>query len=281
VTTEFGTITFIVWRECVEALLVIGILHAWTAQRGLVDKTRARIFLWSGVTAGTATAILLAVVLIGFSHLISGTAQQLWQTLLELVAAGLILQMLFWMRRHGRTLKRDIEAGLSEQASDGHWWGVFTLALVAVAREGSEAVVFVYGTLASAQSGSSLARALAIAAGAAAAAATFAALQYGGRLMSWRHFFNVSGILLMCLAGSLLTTAVDNLEALEYLPELSGRLWDTSHILPDTGIFGGLLSAMTGYRSRPDLLEVIVLAAYWISITVLFRQPAPMSPRAQ
>ena len=39
----------IVWRETIEALLVVGILHAWLTTRG--DRTRLR-FLWGGVAAG-------------------------------------------------------------------------------------------------------------------------------------------------------------------------------------------------------------------------------------
>ena len=50
-----------------------------------------------------------------------------------LVAAALIVQMVVWMRRHGRTLKKDITSGLSTASQNEHWWGVFTLALIAVA----------------------------------------------------------------------------------------------------------------------------------------------------
>ena len=47
------------------------------------------------------------------------------------------------------------------------------------------------------------------------------------------------------------------------LPTLSGRLWDTSAILPDSGSVGGLISALTGYRARPNLTDVLVYALYW------------------
>ena len=48
--TELGNIAFIIWRESVEALLVIGILNAWlTRQADGIDQKRGRLFLWSGV----------------------------------------------------------------------------------------------------------------------------------------------------------------------------------------------------------------------------------------
>ncbi|MBP0575751.1 FTR1 family protein, partial [Mycobacterium tuberculosis] len=73
-----------------------------------------------------------------------------------------ILQMVVWMRRHGAGLKRDMEAGLSRASGAANWLGVAVLALAAVAREGSETVVFLYGTIASV-SGVALAGAVAAA----------------------------------------------------------------------------------------------------------------------
>jgi high-affinity Fe2+/Pb2+ permease len=39
-----------------------------------------------------------------------------------LVASGLIVQMVFWMRRHGRTLKRELEQNMQKNASAANWW---------------------------------------------------------------------------------------------------------------------------------------------------------------
>ncbi len=276
-STDLGAIVFIVWRECVEALLIVGILNAWIAQREPQERQRARLYLWSGVAAGIALAGALATILVALGEWISGTAQQVFQTIMEAVAAVLILQMVFWMRKYGRTLRSDMMSGLSKSAASDHWWGVFALALLAVAREGSEAVVFLYGTLAGRDG--TMMRVLAAAGGIAAALATFVLLQMGSRVLPWRVFFQVSGFMLFCLAGALIVSVVDNLQALDLLPELSGRLWDTSKVLPDSGSVGGLVSALTGYRARPDILEVLALGIYWISIYLtFFRNPAPARP---
>ena len=65
-----------------------------------------------------------------------------------LVASVLILQMVFWMRKHGRTMRSDLEQGAAQSLARTGWWGVATIAAVAVAREGSETVVFLFGILA-------------------------------------------------------------------------------------------------------------------------------------
>ena len=105
---QLGNIVFIVWRESIEALLVIGILNAWLSQQqdADVDARRGRIYLWSGVAAGLVAAVVLGVGLIGTGDLLGEDAQQIYQTIIVFAAAALIVQMVLWMRRHGRTLKR-------------------------------------------------------------------------------------------------------------------------------------------------------------------------------
>ena len=50
----FSNVAFVVWRESVEALLIIGILSAWLAQND-VNRRGAR-YLWGGVAAGLLLA---------------------------------------------------------------------------------------------------------------------------------------------------------------------------------------------------------------------------------
>jgi high-affinity iron transporter len=277
-STQLGNVAFIIWRESVEALLVIGILNAWLAtQREIAG--RGRLFLWAGVAAGLLVAVVLGVTFIAFGEAISEEAQQGYQTGAVLVAAALIIQMVFWMRRHGRTLKRELETSLQDAAARSSWWTVFILALAAVAREGSETVVFLFGTLAAAQLASLAGMIVAILTGFAFALATYYVLQLGSRVLSWRVFFGVTEIMLLLLAASLLVTGVENLGELGVLPTLSGRLWDSSAILPDSGPIGGLLAALTGYRARPNLMDVLVYALYWgVIFWTLFWSPPKISP---
>ena len=269
-SAQLGNIIFIVWRESIEALLVIGILNAWLSQQGGAGR-RGRLFLWAGVTAGVVTAVALGAGLLSLGGELDQDTTELYQTGLIALAAALIVQMVFWMRRHGRTLKRDLEDSLQGAADQNNWWGVFALAAIAVAREGSETVVFLAGTISAARDGALGASVAAALAGLAIAVATYGLLQLGGRFLSWRTFFRITETMLLLLAGALLVTATDKLMGLDILPALSGRLWDTSHILPDTGAIGGLIAALSGYRARPDLAQVMVLAVYWLAMVWLLR----------
>ena len=268
----FGSIAFVVWRESVEALLVIGILDAWLRAETR-DTGRARLFLWGGVAAGLAFAGLLAAILVGLADAISEEAQLTYTTTVVLIAAALILQMVFWMRKHGRSMKRDLETQLSVAVVQQSWWGVFVLALVAVAREGSETVIFLYGILSSGAAGSLFTGIGAGLFGFALALLSYGLLQAGSRVLSWRIFFRVTEIMLLFLACALLMTGIDGLIDLEILPRLSRRLWDSGWLLSDGDATGGFISALTGYRATPNLMELLVFVGYWILVLLLIFRP--------
>lgn len=79
-------IAFIVWRESVEALLVIGILNAWIGQSGM--GTAARRALWGGVATGLACALALAFAILRFSESLAGDRLEYFQTALLMGIAG-------------------------------------------------------------------------------------------------------------------------------------------------------------------------------------------------
>lgn len=262
-------VTFIIWRESVEALLIVGILHNWLSRTPGAESGRR--WLWFGVVAGLLLAGLLGLGIYSAQELLIDWQDQ-FQTVMVLVAAALIVQMVLWMRVHGRTLKRTLEQGLNENLQKRNWWGVAVLAALAIAREGSEAAIFLYGTLAAAPANELPWMALAAAAGLAAAFATFWLLQLGGKVLTWPRFFRITEILLLLLAGALLVTGVEKMQALEWLPPLIDGVWDTSWLLPDMGRLGGLVAGLAGYRAQPSLMTVLVFFGYWLIMAALMRQ---------
>ncbi|CAG9251747.1 MULTISPECIES: FTR1 family protein [Burkholderia] len=266
-----GQILFIVWRESVEALLVVGILYAWL-KNGDDDARRGLPFLWTGVAVGLLMAVGLGAALVGFTEVLSGDAQDYFQTAMVLIACVLIVQMVLWMRRHGRTLKRDMEQSLQQSTRDSNWWGVAVLVALAIAREGSETVIFLYG-LGFGQSGHvDASQMLAVVIGLGLAFLTFYLLQLGGKYFSWRHFFRVTEVMLLFLGAGLFQTGVDKLIDKEILPLGISQVWDTSSILDDSGTFGSLVATLTGYRAHPALTNLIAYAVYWAVVWLLMKR---------
>jgi high-affinity iron transporter len=267
--SQLGNVVFVIWRESVEALLIIGILNTWLRHNDIGG--RGRLFLWSGVGVGLLAAVAFGIVIALFSEAIPDSTQQTYQAVAVLVAAALIIQMVIWMRKHGRTLKGELETALTDASARANWWGIFALAAIAVAREGAETVVFLFGTLAAMKAATLHGTLAAVAAGFALALLTYYLLQFGSRILSWRLFFRVTEIMLLLLAASLLVTGVDILGDLGILP-VSHRLWDSSAWLPDSGTVGGLLGALTGYRARPDTIEILTYGLYWGAIYWLLQR---------
>jgi high-affinity iron transporter len=266
-----GQVLFIVWRESVEALLVVGILYAWL-QNGDADARRGIPYLWGGVVLGLLAAVGLGAALVGFTEVLSGDAQDYFQTGMVLVACVLIVQMVLWMKHHGRSMKSDMEASLQKSKQDANWWGVTLLVALAIAREGSETVIFLYG-LGFGQSGHvDFTQLLAVVLGFALALLTFFLLQLGGKIFSWRLFFRVTEIMLLFLAAGLFQTGVDKLIDKEILPVLVNQVWNSSWLLDDSSTFGSLVATLTGYRAHPAGMNLIAYAVYWAVIFLLLRR---------
>lgn len=263
-----GQIFFIVWRESVEAMLVVGILHAWLSQNP--QAAGGKRWLWGGVVTGLLLAAVLAIGLFSAARAFTDY-QDAFQAGMVFVAAALIVQMVLWMRAHGRTLKRDLESELAAHSERNHGLGILLLVTLAIAREGSEAVVFLYGSFAGNSNEPLWQQILAGSGGFALALLTFYLLQLGGRYLSWRLFFRVTEIMLLLLAAALFTTGVDKLISMDILPALGEPLWDSSALLDDMSPAGGVVSALTGYRAQPALMTLLAYAAYWLAVMAMMR----------
>ncbi len=266
-----GSTVFIVWRESIEAMLVIGILYTWLKNQN--DTGNGMRFLWGGVLAGVVLAIGLAFVMLKVQSELAGEALEYFQIAIMLIAAVLITQMVLWMRRHGRTLKRDLENGMQRAHEQANWWGMAALAAIAVGREGAETVIFLYGAGLAQSADTQLLFIAAAVGGFVLAFISFWILSQGSRFFSWKVFFRFSEILLLLLAAALLVDGVDRMIGLGWIPALIDPVWDSSFLLDDSSRVGGVIAAFTGYRAHPALTLLLIYAAYWLVVSLLLRQP--------
>ncbi|MBZ4023753.1 hypothetical protein CKO11_14970 [Rhodobacter sp. TJ_12] len=280
-----GQVIFIVARESVEALLVIGILWAWMARRP--DARAGRAWLLGGIAAGFALAAALALMLVGVATFLGATARSWFEIGMLSMAAALIVQMVFWMRKHGRTLKTELEAGLERSVAAANWLGVFALAAIAIGREGSETVVFLYGSFLQLQGLADYSAFFGSAAvGLGIALMLFWALQIGARFVSWKWFFRVTEWMLLFLGSALFLTAMGkllskHLSAYDLPGWIYSTVWDASGFLSDSSMLGSLLATLAAYRSQPIVWDLLVLALYWGVVALLFRHQDRKATRAR
>lgn len=251
----------IVWRESLEAMLVIGVLLSWIARQPLLaEQVQLKRGLWSGAGAGILLALAVAYATFAIQSEFGGLALERFQLAMVLIATGLILQMVVWMHRHGRTMKRQLE---SRAESSAGAFGIAAITTLAVAREGAETVIFLYG-LGLEASGGTLAGLLAAAlAGFVLAGATAWLVARGARFLNYRRLFQISEVLLLLIAHALLANGVDRLIGLDWLPALLDPVWDSSGLLADGHGFGRFLADFVGYRARPAGSFLIASLIFW------------------
>lgn len=262
-----GNSLFIVWRESIEAMLIIGILHAWLKRNG-GDGPGMRA-LWSGVGAGLGLAAALGWAMLSVQGELTGAALEWFQTAILFVAAGLIVQMVMWMQKHGRQMKQSLERDVSRAMERSGSFGIAAVAAFAIAREGAETVIFLYGMGLEEGGGGRLAMGAGL--GLLLAMATAWAVNRGLRFLNYRRFFRASGFLLLLFAVALLVAGTERVIGMGWLPPLVDPVWDSSLLLDDNSGPGALVSAFTGYRARPSLMLVTLYAIYWIGVIVAQR----------
>lgn len=269
-TTKLSEVFFIVWRESIEALLVVGIIFGFikTMKEG---QKKALLFLWSGVGLGLLCAATLGFILVEMSSILSGNAQNYLQASMTFIAAIMIVYMVKWMRANARTLKSEM-LGAITKTSDNKWnISILVVVAIAIAREGSEAMIFIYA-IGFGQSGSvGLDMYLALAFGVLAAIFTVYLFQLSNKIFTWKYFFKITEILLLLLGGGLLLNCADLLVSAGLIPVLHAKLWDSSFFISDGGHIAPMLASLIGYRATPSLMDLIVYIAYWIIIYFLFK----------
>ena len=266
---------FVVWRESLEALMVIGILYAWLKADG--DRRGLRA-LFVGVAAGVALALALGWGILHAQDELTGNALEIFQIAAMTLAAALIVQMVFWMRKHGRKLKANLETQLAEARAQQGQWGIIIIAALAVAREGAETVIFLYGLAVGGEISALISGALggfAVAMLTAWGAAKSLAWLPLGRLLQ------LSAFLLLVLASSMLVAASDHMIGMDWLPTLVDPVWDSAALLDDQTGIGRLLHDFAGYRAQPALSTLLIWLAYWGLALLPFVVPSFIGFRRQ
>ena len=259
----------IVFREVIEAGLIVGIVLA--ATRGVAGRGR---FVGYGILAGLVGAAVVAIFAGAISQAFEGAGQELFNATVLGIAVIMLMWHNAWMARHGREIAeemRSIGTAVSEGAKP-----LTALAVVvglAVLREGSEVVLFLYGIFASGTSGSALlvGGVLGVAAGAA-----FTGLTYFGLLaIPNRYIFSVTSWLIALLAAGMAAQAVQFLNNAGVLVALDRTVWDTSWLLSDGSLFGKLLHTLIGYTERPTEMQLMTYIATLFAMFLLMRLARP------
>lgn len=270
-------IALLVFREVLEAALIVTIVCA--ATRGVPGRGW---FVSGGLALGVLGAVLVALFADRLADAFSGVGQEVFNAGVLLAAVGMIGWHVLWMSRHGRDMAREMQAlGGAVGAGSRSLLMLLVVVALAVLREGSEVVLFLYGMVAGGAGGVTFGLALGVTGG----VAVGFALYFGLLRIPLRHFFTATNVLLIMLAAGLASAAARYLVQADLLPALHGELWDSSRLLSNGSLLGQTLHILIGYDATPSgimlmfyLAVVVVLAVGMYLIDRPAKPPASVRP---
>jgi high-affinity iron transporter len=260
----------IVFREVLEAALVLSIVAAATNM--VAGRNR---WLALGVGGGLIGALIVAAFASQIAEAMEGVGQELFNAGVLFTAVAMLGWHNIWMQRHGRELAAQMSAvGHAVASGTRPLYAVAIAVGLAVLREGSEVVLFLYGISSGGTNGADLAAGSAI--GLALGALAGFALYAGLLKLATRHLFSVTSWMILLLAAGMAASGAKFLTQADVLPALGHALWDTSTLLSEDSIVGEVLHVLVGYVARPSGIQVVF---YLATLAVIGGLMIALNPR--
>jgi high-affinity iron transporter len=252
-------------REGLEMALIVTILLGYLRS---IDQKQHFKEIWLGVGAAALLSIGVGAGLEIASHELDGRLLEAFEGFTMLFAVLVLTWMLFWMRRQAAGISRDLKNRVDTALSTGSVTALSLLAFSSVGREGLETVLFLFAG--STRHGSDLSFAVGGVTGFGLAAVVGVVLYYGAARLPIKHFFTISGVMLMVIAAGLLTNALTELHEATVISDLGHRPWDTETTLPMTSDLGKFLHTLVGYDSAPAMSQIVLYWTYLAAVIALY-----------
>ena len=277
----------IVFRESLEACLIVGIIYLLLEKNNLKKELRQ---VWLAVFSAIVASVVVAISLNYLKESIGNESiSALFEGVSMYITAGLLWYVIFWLSKHV-SQKEGMEKK-TNQAISASGWGIFFLVFFAILREGFETALFLLGSFSMSGTFSyigffgGLILALLIGYG----------IVIQGRRVNLRLFFQGTTLMLAIFASGMVAFGTHEVE--EFVVkgnhlEMVGlqeekqitRVWNIlkptselpedansilysyninnkdmyTHILHDKGRVGVFLKGFVGYNSNPNWPEVIL-----------------------
>ena len=296
----------IMFREVLEASLIIGILYTYLRKSGNDSSVK---MLWGGVSSAILISIIASIIFQMIAGGFEGNASKIFEGVVMIIASAVLTTMIIWMAQN-KNISEDLKNQAKESLSSGFKYGIFTLAFVAVFREGVEIILFLYAI--GIKDGISIFPSVI---GSLLGLLAGYAIFVQGVKIPLKKFFNVTSVFLIFVAAGMLTYGVHELESGGVIPYVGGdtqleedniiatrmngesktftlnqekkaekwasRIWDINPkknsdgsypIFHDKGSIGGLFKGFFGYNGDPSLIEFITWVISMIGLNILYQK---------
>ena len=262
--------TFVIGlREGLEAALIVGIIAAFLGQQGRKDALRQ---VWIGTAAAVAICIGVAIALQVVSSDLPQRQQEGLETVVGALAIGMVTYMIIFMRKHARSMKKDLQGATASALAEGSARALVLMAFLAVLREGFETAVFLLATFHA--SGDASTSWLGAVLGIVLAAGIGYGIYKGGVKLNLARFFRVTGLVLVVVAAGLVMTAFHTAYEAGWLTVGQTQAFDLSWLVRPGTPVSSLLTGVLGIQPFPVWIEVIAWLAYLVPMLLLVAWPS-------
>jgi FTR1 family protein len=269
--------TFVIaLREGLEASLIVGIIAAFLRRQGRSDALRA---MWAGVALAIVLCLAVAVVLRVVDDQLPHREQEGLETIVALIAVGMVTYMIVWMTEHARDLRGQLQQGAAGALARGSMWALVAMAFFAVLREGFETSVFLLAAFNDATDPASAG--LGVVLGLACALALGYGLYRGGVRLNLSRFFRATGVVLVLVAAGLVASALHTGAEAGWVVGGQGQALDLSAVVRPGTVWESLITGILGIPAKPTVIEVVGWLLYAAPMLVILLAPDAVRPRVR
>ncbi len=268
--------TFVIGlREGVEAALIVGIIAAFLAKdpRG----RGAMRWMWIGVGAAVGLCVAAGVALELVNRELPHREQEGLESIIAALAVGAVTFMIVWMRKHARSMAKDLRANAGAALAAGSTGALAAMAFFAVFREGLETAVFLLAAFQSATN--PVSAGIGALLGVLVAVGIGVGIYRGGVRLNLARFFRLTGVVLVFVAAGLVASALHAAHDAGWLNAGQGHAIDLSWLVVPGTWTAALLTGMLGLRPSPALAEVAGYVIYALPMLMFLLLPDRFRPR--
>ncbi|AMD22214.1 HGL126Cp [Eremothecium sinecaudum] len=297
---------FVVFRECLEAVLVIAILLSFV-DRAIKSSDaslgkRLKTHIWVGVGLGFLICLIIGGAFIGAYYSLKkdlfGSAEELWEGCFCLIASIMISMMGLGMLRVQKMQEKwrvkiakalvDVPSRKRDRLKLGYWgkkYALFLLPFITVLREGLEGVVFVAGAGMSTKNAKASSYPLPAVVGLLAGGLVGFLMYYGSSRSSLQVFLIVSTCFLYLIAAGLFSRSVWFFDTYTYNKATGGdasesgsgngsyninrALYHVNCCNPELDNGWDIFNSLLGWQNTGYYSSVLAYIFYWVFFTIL------------
>lgn len=257
-------IAIIIFRECLEIALLLGVILASTSH-----IKNSRIYVIMGAMTGIVLASIFAFFIRTVTTVYGTYGDEIFDSGVILLTVVIISWTVVWMQGYTQKIKNNL-GKLAEKITTNNASKTLLVAIVAstIFREGAEIILLVYGISSASLSASEYVIGLVI--GSISGFIVGVVIYTGLIKLAGKYIFKVSTILLILIAAGLASEAAGILTSVGVIEMYRETLWDTSWLIDNNSIIGKLLHITVGYDSKPNGMQIIFyLSSIMFTLTMM------------